>query len=97
MPISEFFFSGLSYNGDIHLLHITSSNYYFLSSIINIQLITSKWWVWHAGTYKNIPATALSQGRPGSAFQIALQVQYARAEHYYSACPKYSPVSLALH
>lgn len=99
MPIffRFFFFSGLSYNGDIRLLWKTSSEYYILSSIIIIHLITCKWWVLHAGTHKNIPATALSQGRSGSALQIALQIQYARAQHYYSVCHKYFPAALALH
>ena len=96
MPIFLNIFSGLSYNGDIQLLWKTSSNYYFLSSIIIIRLTTFKWWVLHAGIHKNILATALSQGRSGSAFQIALQIQYAHAQHSYSVCHKYFPASLAL-
>lgn len=92
----KYFYCGLSYNGDIQLLWKTSSKCYFPCSII-ILLTTFKWWVLHAGTHRNIPATALSQGRSGSAFLIALQIQYTCEQQHYSLCHKYFLASLVLH
>lgn len=60
-------------------------------------MITLKWSVLHAGTHKNIPVTALSQDKSRSAFQVALQIQQAQAQYYYSvpeALPYFSNPSL---
>ena len=94
--LNYFFFPGLSYNDDIQLLWKSSSNSNFLTSVIIIPLIPSKRWVSRAGAHADTPGTARFQGRSGSALQVALHIQYAHAQHYYSVCHRYLPASQTL-